>query len=301
MLDVSSSPKNSTCANVNSTSSTLRSVLNAIAIYRGTTYYNPQRMIVGLVAACLEELGFDVTVENSSGYYNHIVLNDYATNVCLQLYNLGASACNISFLYPRHSSGGISVSSTFNNGTACRATIRMLGNGPGKIKTLLLLGSDSTPTLFNTNCVYFTEAKYLPTGETKKAIVCQSGSTYYFYIYDSDWSFLPGFDSELTTAANMNSYWYNLSCTIGYRNCIDPYSSYKFFREQSYFPEIPVISNNGLWEFSDIILNPFGQVLENDTAESLKYSLTAGNIYQIGNKKYLCNAASSYHYLYRVA
>lgn len=300
MLDISSTTHTATCANTTTTNTLLRNVLNEINNYRGTAYINPQKQIAAVVAACLEELGFAVTVVNTTNYYNHIVLNDYSEDVCLQVYNSGASVCNLAFLYPRHISPITSVAGTFNSGTACRATLRMVGAGPGKTKTLLLLGSTAVPALNCMFCIYFTEAKYLPTGEVKRAIVIQNGVNYCFFIYDDDWTFLPGFDSALTTAVSLNNYWHNLSPSSGNRYSIDPFSSYKFFQEQNNFPEITVASHNGLWEFVDIIYNPYGQITEEDVSEAHRYVFTAGNIYQIGNKKYLCNAVGTNYLLYRV-
>ena len=299
MVDVSSTPKTSTCTNVSSTNTYLRNVKNEISSYRGTSYYYPQKTSIALIGQCLQELGFNVTVNNSSNYYNHVVLSDYSEDVCLQLWNSAASTSYLSFLYPRHISPTLSMS-LFNNSTSCRATIRMLGSGAGKTKTLLLLGSTAAPELSNYYNIYFTEAKYLPTGEMKKAIIMQYSNSYYFYIYDNDWTFLPGFDSELTYTAPMNTYWCNLSYSNGYRYYLEPYTSYKIFQEQTQFPELPVASSNGLWEFPDLIYSPYGQVAENGSSEALKYTMTNGTIYQIGNKKYLCNRAGYDYYLYRV-
>lgn len=297
MIDVSSNPQTGTCLNVTSTATNLKAALNVVNSYRGTVYYYPHRKAVDLVAACLEELGFTVTKDNETNSSNHIVLNDYNEDVCLQIYNSAASTNVISFLYPRHVSPGMPIGGTFNNGTSCRATIRMLGQGPGKIKTMLFLGSSSAPSLAGNYCIYFTEAKHLMTGEIKKAIAIQSSSSYYFYIYNNDWSFLPGFDSELTTAISMDSYWYDFRPNSTYSYYHDPYTSYKLFEEQANFPEIPAVSRDGMWEFPDIIFNPYGYIGD---SISMKYTLTAGNIYQIGNKKYLCNYVGNYYYLFRV-
>lgn len=298
MLDISSNSKSSTCTNVTSTNTTLRSAKNAVSVYRGTSYYYPQKAAISLIAECLSELGFNVTIENSTVYYNHLVLNDYSEDICLQLWNSAASTASISFLYPRHVAPMASVSGTFNSTTSCRATIRMVGEGAGRIRTLLLLGSTSVPALTTAYCIYFTEARHLLTGEMKKAIVIQSSSTYYFYLFDADWTFLPGFNDESTTAITMDSYWHNLTQNSNYCCIHDPYTSHKLFVEQSNFPEIPVVSNDGLWEFPDIIQQPYGYI--GDSTGALKYSMSAGSIYQIGNKKYLCNYAGYTYYLFRV-
>ena len=295
MLDVSSNPVTGTCTNVSNTNTNLRSVLNAASTYRGTTYNYPQKMIIDLVASCLEELGFTVEKNNTGSYYNHIVLKDYSDDICLQIYNSAASTNVIDFIYPRHISSGISIGGTFNNSTSCRAIIRMLGQGPGKTKTLLIPGSTTVPSLTSTYFIYFTEAKCLLTGEMKKAIILVYGTSMYFKLYDEDWKFLPGYVSTLTSVKSIDSYSYQLTYNYNYSYSHDPYISYKLFQEQTNFPEIPLISNDGMWEFPDVILNPYGEITEGATSDSLKYSLATGNIYQIGNKKYILIYGNSYY------
>lgn len=298
MVDISSTPRTATLSSYSSTNSYLRSVLNAASTYRGTSYYYQQKKVIDLLAEAFEELGFSVTKDNTSNYYNHLVLNDFSEDVYLQYYANSQTSGNISFLYPRHASPMISVSSTFNYNANCYATLRMLGQGVGKTKTILILNSSAAPELNRTYCIYFTEAKFLMTGEMKKAIVIQNGTTYYFYIYDENWKFLPGFISDSTTVVGTDGYWYNLTYNYNYCYIHDPYTSYKFFVEQTDFPEIPVVSNDGMWEFPDVIQNPYGHI--DDSYGKLKYTLTNGTIYQIGNKKYLCNYAGYYYYLFRV-
>lgn len=298
MVDISSTPQTASLSNYSSTSTYLRSVLNAISNTRGTTYYYNHRKVIDFIATALEELGFTVTKDNTGSYYNHVILNDFSEDVCLQYYNSSQTSGNISFLYPRHISPVLSVGSTFSYNANIYVTLRMVGQGAGKTKTVLILNGSSAPELNRTYCIYFTEAKFLMTGEMKKAIVIQNGSSYFFYIYDENWSFLPGFDSELTTAISMDSYWYNLTYSNNYCYIHDPFTSYKLFEEQTEFPEIPVISNDGMWEFPDIIQQPFGYI--GDSNGQLKYTLTNGTIYQIGNKKYLCNYTGYYYYLFRV-
>ena len=295
MLDVSSNPVTGTCSNVSTTNTYLRSVINAASTYRGTTYQYPQRMIIDLLATCFEELGFTVEKNNTGSYYNHIVLKDYSDDIYLQIYNSAASTNVIDFLYPRHTSSGISIGGTFNSSTSCRAIIRMLGQGVGKIKTMLIPGSTSVPSLTSSNFIYFTEVKCLLTGEMKKAIVLVSGTYMYFKLYDEDWRFLPGYISSLTSIKSIDSYSYQLTYNSNYSYSHDPYISYKLLQEQNNFPEIPLISNDGMWEFPDIILNPYGQLTEDATSDALKYNLAAGNIYQIGNKKYILMYGNSYY------
>lgn len=300
MQDITVNAKTGTCTNTSTTNTTLRSTLNAGATYRGTTYLYPQRVVIGLLAQAFAELGFNVRAENSTNYQNHIVFSDLSEDVCLQLYHSGASAANIGLLYPRHVMTLMSIGAIFNTNTSCYASLRMVGEGAGKTKTMVLFSGSAAPTLTSNYGIYFTEAKYLPTGEMKKAIIIMYSSNYHCYFYEDDWSFLPGFKSDLTTAATMNSYCCNLSLSNGYRHYVDPYTSYKMFQEQSNFPEFPAITTNGLWEFPDIIQFPYGFVKETDTTETLKYTLAAGNIYQIGNKKYLCNYASTSNFMFRV-
>jgi hypothetical protein len=276
----------------------LRAALNNVSIYRGTTYSYPQKAIVPLVAACLQDLGFTVTTLVNS-YYNHIVLSDYSEDVVLQIYNSAASTNQVSMLFPRNASSVVSVGGTFNSGTSCRATLRMLGEGPGKTRTLLILGSTSTPALTYSYLVYFTDAKFLPTGEMKKAVVIVNGANAYLYLYENDWTFLPGFDSDLTTYVTSNTYWQQISAGNGYKSYHDPYSNY-YLMQSDKFPIIPAVSGDGLWEFPDIIFNPYGIISESATAEAMKYSLTGGNIYQIGSHKYLCNSVGMNNYLFRV-
>lgn len=300
MLDISSSTKKATCTNTSSTNSYLRSILNPISTYRGTSYIYPQKTSLGLIGECLMELGFDIAVNNTTNYENHILFNDYSDKVCMQLWNSAASAANISFLYPRHISVANGVSSLFNSGTSCYATIRMLGEGVGKTKTMLLLGGSSIPQLNNTYGLYFTDAKYLPTGEMKKAIIFIYSNAYTYYLFDSDWTFLPGFSSDLNTVATTNSNWYSLSVSNGYRSYVDPFTGYKMFQEQSNFPELTVASPNGIWEFPDMLYMPYGFADEASTAEDLKYNLTDSSIYTIGTKKYLCQRNNYSYFLFRV-
>lgn len=289
MVDKSSQTHTATCTNTSTTLTTLRSAINAVANYRGTTYMYPQRAIIPLIAQCLEDLGFSVAT-SVSNYYNHIALNDYSTDIVLQMYNSAASTNCLSFLFPRNSSNAITLSAIFNSNTACRASIRMLGNGVGQIRTVLLLGSDNTPSLSCNFAIYFTTAKYLPTGEEKKATVIANASSVLFYLYDDNWGFLPGFSSDLTTFASGNN-WQALY--PNYINRSDPFSNYYLLRGND-FPIIPAVSSNGLWEFPDIIVEPYGFLSEDSVAESYKYPLTSGVIYQIGKGKYLNNVADVY-------
>lgn len=296
MVDVSSTPQTGTCTNVSGTNGYLRSVLKAVSTYRGTSYYYPQRKAIDLFALCLEELGFQVTKDNTTNYYNHLSFDDYGEDVKFQIWNGAASSAYISFLYPRHATGRASVGAQFNNGTSCYSTIRMVGQGAGKTNTVLILGTTAAPALTATNCIYFTEARSLLTGEMKKAVIIQRGSAYYFYPYDADWTFLPGYDSESTAVINLDSYSTSLANSYEYYH--DPYHSYKMFEEQSKFPGIPAVSSDGLWEFPSMLMIPYGYIA--NSSGMMKYQLTAGTIYQIGDKKYLCNANGYQYYLLRV-
>lgn len=298
MVDLSSSTHTSTCSNTSSTMTTIRSALNNVSTYRGTTYSYPQKAIIPLVAACFQDLGFTVTTLVNN-YYNHIVLSDYSEDVVLQIYNSAASNNIISMLFPRNASSAVSISGTFNSGTSCRATLRMLGGGPGKTRTILILGSTATPALTSSYLVYFTDAKFLPTGDMKKAVVIVNGVNAYLYLYENNWTFLPGFNSDLTTYVTSNTYWQQISAGNGNKSYHDPYSNY-YLMQSDKFPIIPSVSGDGLWEFPDIIFNPYGIISESETEESMKYSLTGGNIYQIGSNKYLCNSVGMNNYLFRV-
>lgn len=297
MIDVSSTPRSSTCTNTSTTNTYLRSVLNNISATRGTTYLYPQKVALNLFAQALTELGFNVTTVNSDNYYNHITLNDYSDKVHLQIFNSGSASTYYSMMYPRHIGTTMSLL-TLNSGTTCYSTLRMVGQGPGKTNTVIYINTSSAPALTATRLIYFTDAKCLMTGEMHKAVIFQSGYTYYAYLYDADWGFLPGYDSDATTAISFDSYSLNLSYSNNYCYVHDPYISYKIFEEQTNFPEIPVITNDGLWEFPGLIQNPYG--FYNNTNGSLKYTLTAGTIYQIGDKKYLCIDPSYSYYLLRV-
>lgn len=298
MVDKSSKPHTSTCSNTTTTNTSLRAALNAVSTYRGTTYRYPQQAIIPLVVACLQELGFTVTSEVTT-YRNQIVFSDYGDDVVLQMFNSAASINQLSMLFPRNASQAVSVGSLFNSGTSCRATLRMLGGGPGKTKTVILLGTTVTPALNNVLILYFTEAKYLPTGEMKKAVVIGYNANVYFYPYDADWTFLPGFASNLTTYVENDIYWQQISGSLGHKTNHDPYTSYYLMYSEN-FPIIPTISGDGLWEFPDIIMNPYGLTGESALDEIMKYALTSGTIYQIGSGKYLCTSAGQNYYLFRV-
>ena len=298
LVDIASTPRTTTISSYSSTNTYLRSVLNAASTYRGTSNYYSQRVVANLLAEALTELGFSVTKNNSTNYYNHLVLDDFSEDVCLQFWANSATSGSISFIYPRHTSPTLSVGSTFHNNGNAFATLRMIGQGAGKTKTALLLSGSAVPELNRTYVIYFTEAKFLMTGETKKAVVIQNGYNYYFYIYDENWKFLPGFISDSVTVISMDSYWYNLSYNYNYCYVHDPYTSYKMFVEQTEFPEVPIVTNDGMWEFPDIIQQPFGYI--EDSGGKLKYALTNGTIYQIGDKKYLCSYAGNSYYLLRV-
>lgn len=298
MLDISSTPRSSTCTNTSSTNSYLKSILNNnSSATRGTTYYYPQKLVVSLFAQALTELGFNATAVNSDNYNNHITLNDYSDKVHLQIYNSGSASTYFSMLYPRHTASTVSLC-TMNSGTTCYSTLRMVGQGPGKTNTVLYINTTSAPALNTSRLIYFTDAKCLMTGEMHKAVIFQSGYSYYAYLYDNEWNFLPGYDSESTTPISFDGYSMNLTYNSNYSYIHDPYISYKIFEEQTNFPEIPVVTNDGLWEFPGIIQNPYGYY--NNTNGSLKYTLTAGTIYQIGDKKYLCIDPSVSYYLLRV-
>lgn len=299
MVDVSSSVKTSTCTNTTTTNTTLRSTLNVPAAYRGTTYTYPQKAIIPLLSQCLQELGFLVSavVDN---YQNHIVLKDYSENVALQIFNMDASVNYACFLFPRVATPAVALSAVFNSGTSCRAALRMIGGGIGQTKTALLLGGSLAPTLSGDAMLYFTEAKFLPTGDIKKAIVAESGTTYCCYFYDSDWTFLPGYESNLTTLVYTNANWANISPFSVTSNQHDPYASYYLLQAAEDFPVVTAMTRDGLWEFPDIIFAPYGIANESDTVEKLKYSLTDGVVYQIGERKYLCNVAHASNFLLRV-
>ncbi len=299
MIDKSSNIHTGTCTNITTVSTTLRSVLNNINENRGRTYIYPQKMIIDFLGKSLEELGFSVTVSAEDNYSNHVVLNDYSEDVVLQLFNSTENNNRLGFLFPRNPGAVGNMGSFFNSGIACRVTIRMIGQGVGKTRNALILGQNAVPQLTNIYIIYFTTVKYLPTGEEKKAAIITFGAECYFTPYDIDWTFLPGFSSKLNTLASGNTYWQLLGRVNNEKTKHDPFSSYYLLRNND-FPVIPVTTMDGLWEFPDIIMNPYGFLSDDSTSETTKYNFSSGVIYEIGDGKYLCYSNSVDAYLLRL-
>lgn len=299
MIDKCSSTKRATCASPSATSSTMRAVKNAIASYVGASYYNPHKTIVKLIGDCLVELGFtNVTVVNSNYYYNHLILGDYGPDVLWSIWNNGQSTQQMRMLQPRHIVPALSIGGVFNSKESCRATIRMLGRGPGQIRTALLLGSTSAPVLGgSTPALYFTEAKFMPTGDKYKCVVMVHGTSYHFVPYTSDWHYAPGYASDLSTVQALGSY-----CNVLHsKNNSDhePFAAKFLFQDGKGYPRIPVCSHDDLWEFPDIIEIPYGLITP--TSSSTYYAQpTGGTIYQIGDGKFWCHNVGTTYYMFRV-